>query len=88
MLGVRPNNNISIEFEIRSKFGVLWFEMYLTDHNDILHMSQQCYCRDMCTLSLWSAACVIDKSIAKFHWISNSIKISLVGRGPAQRCYM
>ena len=35
--GARPTNDISIEFEIRPKFAVLWFKMYSTDHNDILH---------------------------------------------------
>ena len=35
--GARPTNDISIEFEIRPKFAVLWFKMYFTDHNEILH---------------------------------------------------
>ena len=37
-----------------------------------------------CTqLLLWSAECIVNKSIIKFHWMSNSIAISLVGRVPA-----
>ena len=34
--GARPTNCISIEFEIRSEFGVLWFEIWSTDHNTFL----------------------------------------------------
>ena len=52
--GARPTNDISIEFEIRPKFAVLWFEIYSTDHNEILHTSRQCNCRDVCKISLWS----------------------------------
>ena len=51
--GARPTNDISIEFEIRPKFAVLWFKMYSTDHYEILHMSQQCNCRDVCQITLW-----------------------------------
>ena len=39
--GAHPTNGISIEFEIRPKFAVLWFKIYLTDHNKILHISRQ-----------------------------------------------
>ena len=52
--GARPTNDISIEFEIWSKFAVLGFQMYSTDHNDILHTSWQCNYRDVCKMSLWS----------------------------------
>ena len=38
--GARPTNDISIEFEIRPKFAVLWFKMYSTDHYEILHTSR------------------------------------------------
>ena len=31
--GPRPTNDISIEFEIRPKYAVLWFKIYSTDHN-------------------------------------------------------
>ena len=49
-----PINDISIEFEIRPNFAVFWFKMYSTDHNEILHTSRQCNCRDVCKVSLWS----------------------------------
>ena len=52
--GARPTNNISIEFEIRSKFGVLYFKIYLIDHNEILHTSLQYNCRDVSKISMWS----------------------------------
>ena len=52
--GARPTNDISFGFEIRPKLAVLWFEIYSTDHNEILHMSRQCNCRDVCKFSLWS----------------------------------
>ena len=52
--GARPTNDISIEFEIRPKFVVLWFKMHPTNHNGILHTSRQCHCRDVCKNSLWS----------------------------------
>ena len=51
--GACPTNDISIEFEIRPKFGVLWFKMYSIDHNEIVHTSRQCNCRDVCKISLW-----------------------------------
>ena len=35
--GDRPTNDVPIEFEIKPTFEVLWFRMYPTDHNDILH---------------------------------------------------
>ena len=52
--GARPTNGISIEFEIRPKFAVLWFEIYSADHNEILHTSRQLHCRDVCKILLWS----------------------------------
>ena len=51
--GARPTNEISIEFEIRPHLAVLWFQMCSTNHNEILHMSRQCNCRDLCKISLW-----------------------------------
>ena len=42
--GARPTNDISIEFEIRPKVAMLWFKMYSTDHNEILHTARQCNC--------------------------------------------
>ena len=35
--GSRPTNDISIEFEIRPKFGGLCFQTYSTDPNEFLH---------------------------------------------------
>ena len=52
--GTRPTNDISIAFEIRPKFAVLWFVMYSTNHDQILHTSRQCNCRDVCKNLLWS----------------------------------
>ena len=52
-LGVRPTNGISIEFEIQPNFVVLWFKMCSTDHIEILHMSRQWSCREVCKISLW-----------------------------------
>ena len=52
--GTRPTNDISIEFEIRPKFAVLWFKIYWTDHNKILHTSRQYNCHEVCKISLWS----------------------------------
>ena len=52
--GARPTNGISIEFEIRSNFAELWFKTYSTNHNEILHTSRQCNCRDVCKISVCS----------------------------------
>ena len=79
--GARPTNNISIEFEIRSKFGVLYFKIYLTDHNDILHKSRQYNCRDVSKISVWSMGYILNQNTANFGRISNSIEISLIGTG-------
>ena len=38
--GARPINEISIEFEIRPKFAVLWLKINSNNHNEILHTSQ------------------------------------------------
>ena len=75
--GTRPTIGISIKFKIRSKFGVLWFKMGSPNHNKIFNYSQQCYCPVVYKISLWSAEYVMNKSITKIHWISNSIKITL-----------
>ena len=64
------------------KFGVLWFEICSTDLKEILHTPRQLHCRDVCKFSLWSAENIMNKAITSFHWISNSIEISLVGRAP------
>ena len=39
--GTHPTNDISIKFKIQPKCAVLWFKMYCTNHNEILHMSRQ-----------------------------------------------
>ena len=56
--------------------------MYSADRNRILHTSWQCSCRDVCKISLWLAEYLMNKTITKFHCISNSIKTSLVGQAP------
>ena len=73
--GYCPTKDISMEFEIGPKFEVLWFE--------ILHMSRQCNCRDVCKISLWSVEHISNKSTPNFYWFSNSIEILFVGWGPA-----
>ena len=50
--GARPTNDISIKFKIWPKLAMLWFKIYHTDHNEILHTSRQLHCRDMCKISL------------------------------------
>ena len=81
--GAHPTNEISIEFVIRPKFAVLWFEMYSTNHNEMMHTSQQCNCHDLCKISLWSVKYILNYSTPNFGQISNSTKISLVGWAPA-----
>ena len=66
----------------KKKIEVLWFEICSADHSDIFPTSRQCYCRDVCKISLRSAEYVMSKSIAKFHWIPKSVEIPLVGRTP------
>ena len=61
--GARPTNSISIEFKIQWQFTVLWFKMCSADHNNILHVSQQCHCLNVCKILLWLAECVMNKSI-------------------------
>ena len=51
--GALLTNDILFKFEIGSKFLVLWFKISSTDRNEIFHMSWQCYCRDMCKITLW-----------------------------------
>ena len=59
---IRPTDGISIEFEIPSKFAVLWFETCCVDHNEFFaHV----------TTKLRSAEYDMNKSIAKFNWTSN-----------------
>ena len=65
--GARPTNGISIEFEIRSKFWELKFEIRLTNHSEILYTSRQLHCREVCEISLWSVAYILDQSTANFY---------------------
>ena len=58
--GVRPTNNISIEFEIRPKFALLCINTYSTDHNEILHTSRQLHYRDVCKISLRSVKHILN----------------------------
>ena len=50
--GARPTNDISLEFEFDQNMHC--FKMYLTEHNEIVHTSRQCNCRDVCNILLWS----------------------------------
>ena len=56
----RSTDGISIEYEIRSKFAVLWFKMCSTDYNEILRTWRQYYCRGVYKMSLWSAEHVMN----------------------------
>ena len=78
--GTRPNRDISIEFETRSKSLGPWIKICSTYHNEILHTSRQCYCHDVA-----KPAYYVMKNITKFYRISNSIETSLVGRAPGAR---
>ena len=80
--GARPTNDISIEFEIRTTFAVLWFKIFSINHNKILHRSRHCNCRDMCKILLWSVKHISNQSAPNFDWISNLIEISLMRRAP------
>ena len=83
--GGRPTKNILIKFEIWPKYVVLWFKMYSTNHNKILHTSRQCNCRDVCKISLWLVEQILNYSTPNFNRFSNSIEISLVGQAPGQQ---
>ena len=61
---------------------MLWYKMYSTDHNEILHTSRQCYCRDVCKIKLWSVEQMLNYSTPNFDRISNSIEIPWVGQAP------
>ena len=50
--GTRPINDISIEFEIQPKYAVFWVKINSTDHNETLHTSRKCNCRDVCKIWL------------------------------------
>ena len=55
-----PNNDTSIEFEILPKFAMLWYEIYSTDHNEILHTSRQLHSRDVYKISVWSVEHILN----------------------------
>ena len=57
---------------------MLNFEICITDHNEILHTSRECNCRDVGKNSLWSVENILTKNIPNFDRISNSLKIPLV----------
>ena len=82
--GVCPTNDISIEFEIRPKFAVLWFKVHSTNHNESLHTPRQYNCRGVCKISLWSVELILHKRTSKFDRFFNAIEIPLVGRAPGQ----
>ena len=73
--GTRPTNVISIELEIRSNFGVLWFKICFTDQKKNLHTSRQYTCHDLYNISLWSVAYIPNQNTGNF-W-----EISLKGDG-------
>ena len=52
--GAHLTNYISIGFKIRPIFAVLWFKMFSTDHNKILHISRPLHRRDVCKIPLRS----------------------------------
>ena len=78
----RPTNVTSIEFEIWSKFSVLWFKVCSTNHNKILYMSRQWtvvtyaqFCCDRLNM-LWTRAL---QSFIEFRF---RLKWSFMGRVP------
>ena len=67
-----PVHYISIEFEIRSNFGALWFKSVPNGSSEILHTSRQCYSRDVCKISLpWHQPFVSCKIISHYAVITN-----------------
>ena len=46
--------------DISTKYAVLWFKIYSTDHDNILHTSQQWHCCGVCQISLWSVTYVLN----------------------------
>ena len=60
--GLRPTNDISVEFEIRPKIEVLCLKIWSTDHNETFHKSRQCDCPGVWEISLWSFMLVINYS--------------------------
>ena len=56
--------------------------MYLTNHNEILNMSQQLHCRDMWKILVWLAEYILSQSTVNFGRIQNFFEIPLVGQVP------
>ena len=81
----RPTSDVLTKFEIQWNFVMFLFITYSADHNEILHTSRQCNCHDVCKISLWSVAHILNQSTPNFYRISNSIEIPLVGRAPGSR---
>ena len=77
-----PGACLSIEFEIQWNFVMLLFITYSSDHNKILHKSQQCNCHDSCKISLWLVEHVLNQSTSNSDRISNSIEIRSMGWAP------
>ena len=73
--GSRPTNNILMEFEIRPKYEVLWFKMFSTDRNEILHTARQCNHPDVCKTLLWSVEHKLQysKSLSNFKFDQNAV---------------
>ena len=80
----RPTNDISMEFEIRPNFAVLWFKIYSIDNK------KNCTRHDNVTIVTCAQfrcdwlSIFLNQSTQNFGRISNSIEISLVGRTPGQ----
>ena len=74
--------NISTKIEIQWNFVTFLFIIYWANHNEILHASRPKNCCDMCKISLWSVEHILNKSTTNCDWISNTIKIPLVGQAP------
>ena len=72
MPGARPTDGISIKFKIVTKFEVLQFKICSTNHNEILHTSQQYNCHDVCKILLWSVVYILNQSTANFGRITVS----------------
>ena len=62
------------------KYGVVWVRIWSTDHNKILRTLRQCNWREVYKNAFWWAEYMMNKRITKWYWISNLIKMSLVGR--------
>ena len=73
-----------IEFKVWPKFVVLWFKMFFTDQNKILHTSFQYNCRDMYKNLLWLVKYILKWITSSFCRIMNSIEILLVRWVPGQ----